>query len=643
MERQGGIRRSSGTRGTILFVLAFLLTAGFVFSSPVYGQQSDAWALKMFTKLGTERSYNFGNLALHAEAEHRFIFENIYKEDVEILSAQSNCGCTKVSVTKKVVKSREKAEIIARVDTSGKVHKGKRKVTITVHFNRPKQAEVQLQIQAFIRSDVVFSPGNVEFGGVAQGRQVNKKVYLEYHGGDPNWNLLHLNWTHPGIMPVAKLVSSANGIKTYEVTVTLKDSAEPGYLSDLVQFISNDGENQSIFIPVHAQVLAPLTAKPSYFQLGIVHPGEEVSKNLVIRGSTPFKIEKISSTDSRLKFLTANQKSAVHVIPVTFSAGDSTIGPFHQVISVKTTQEETPELEISVSGFISDKPRLPQAPTLTMDENPARDQKYEISRLAKNPSAPNAPAIPMLTGRKNPTAVAFSTQRAQRPLGTADSQKNAVLTKAYPFGGILTTEPAQPQTSERTSIQTPEQAVESAQKGLSVRKGLPVAPSPLRINPLPQLENAAAQADTTPDKEAPTKDESVRTSESDSGSEWTDLTAKGDSAPAASETASEKDDAISEGWVAAVVEPSAAKNESNASQPAAAPASSRKQPQAARRKTSPTFGQESQERSGSILFRKPALAGEKSAATPSATVSTVQKTAQAPPAGETNFLLTLPE
>ncbi|MBR5758999.1 MAG: DUF1573 domain-containing protein, partial [Thermoguttaceae bacterium] len=74
----------------------------------------------MFSEMGTERVHDFGSVALHANVEQHFQFKNIYNEDVVISSVSSNCGCTKASASKTVVRPNEIGEIVARVDTSGK-------------------------------------------------------------------------------------------------------------------------------------------------------------------------------------------------------------------------------------------------------------------------------------------------------------------------------------------------------------------------------------------------------------------------------------------------------------------------------------------------------------------------------------------
>ena len=344
--------------GRLWIALAALLVfSGGSRLSAQFPSGSNSWALRMFTEAGTEMTRNFGDLALHSEAEQRFKFRNIYKEDVVILSAQSSCSCTNVTVPKKVIKSGETGEIVARVDTSGKVHVGKRKATVTVHFSQPYPAEVQMQVMSHIRADVVFDPGVVEFGSVGQGVPVTKTVYLQYNGQLTNWQLVGMKKNSPAIRAEAKVVSRNGNRKTYKVDVQLLPTAEPGYISDLLRFTSNEAGSSGIFVPVHGQVISALSVKPTYLQFGVIHPSESATRNLVVRGSTPFQIVSVQSDDPRMEFKTAKQESTVHVIPVTLTAAaDETPGEFRKSIRVKTTISELPALDIAVFGIISDEP-----------------------------------------------------------------------------------------------------------------------------------------------------------------------------------------------------------------------------------------------------------------------------------------------
>ncbi len=354
--------------------VAFLFALFCFGAAPSLWAQQSQWAVKMFSETGGERVHDFGSVALHADVEHRFQFKNIYREDVVISSVASNCGCTKATATKTVIRSGEIGEIVARVDTSGRVHTKGRKATITVHFSKPTFAEVQLQVKTYIRSDVGFDPGSVDFGTVAQGKSVVKKAYLRYEGRS-DWALVGIQKSNPGVRAEAREVLRQGGSVAYEILVELKKDAAPGYLHDLLRFQTNDPDREraSIFLPIDALVTAPLTAKPSNLQLGVVRKNETICKNLVVCGSTPFKIVGVGGDDPRMSFLKTDLSRTVHVVPVTFRAGDET-GPIERSVYISTNRPNEPNLRVVVSGFVVDENVANERKMLDGDAPGANDE-----------------------------------------------------------------------------------------------------------------------------------------------------------------------------------------------------------------------------------------------------------------------------
>jgi hypothetical protein len=142
-------------------ILLTILVSWASWASPACGQE---WARKMFQ----ETSHDFGVVARGAKSEHRFVLQNLYEEDVHIAGVRTSCGCTTPQISKQLLKTWEKGEIVATYNTRSFL--GSRGATITVTIDRPYYAEVQLQISGYIRSDVVFDPGSVNFGEVEQGQ-----------------------------------------------------------------------------------------------------------------------------------------------------------------------------------------------------------------------------------------------------------------------------------------------------------------------------------------------------------------------------------------------------------------------------------------------------------------------------------------
>ena len=367
---------------TLIFASLFVLFA----NAPIFAQQNQ-WAVKMFSELGTVRTHDFGSVALHAEVEQRFRFKNIYKEDVVISSVSSNCGCTKASASKTTIRPGETAEIIARVDTSGRQHTKGRKATITVVFSKPSFAEVQMQVKTYIRADVGFDPGSIEFGTTTQGKRVVKRAYLQYKGRS-DWKLVGVQKTNPGIRAEAREARRTPNEVVYEILVELKEDAAPGYIHDLLKFKTNDPDpaTASIFLPIRGLVTAPLTAKPAYLQLGVVPKNTTITKNIVVCGSSPFRILRVESNDKRMSFLKTNLSRTVHVVPVTFRAG-STPGAINETIVVATSQPNEAPLRIAATGYIVD------AETSTPSDDSA-DDALDLETIGVDESEPSLTSEP---------------------------------------------------------------------------------------------------------------------------------------------------------------------------------------------------------------------------------------------------------
>jgi hypothetical protein len=117
--------------------------------------------------------------------------------------------------------------------------------------------------------------------------------------------------------------------------VRLLPCASPGYLNDQLTIVTNDGSRSTIPLTVEGKVRSALTVSPDPLILGVVASGEQVSKKLLVRSKTPFRIRHVDCDGEELTFDVDTEKSATtHFIPVTFTAG--TAGKIERRIRVET-------------------------------------------------------------------------------------------------------------------------------------------------------------------------------------------------------------------------------------------------------------------------------------------------------------------
>jgi hypothetical protein len=308
------------------------------------GSLAQDWANKMFDGL----QHDFGTVARGAKVEHRFVLTNLYKEDIHISGVRSSCGCTSPEITRQTLKTYEKSEIIAKFNTHSFL--GQKSATVTVTIDQPYFAEVQLQIAGYIRSDVVLSPGAVELGSVDQGKTAEKKIKVHYAGRD-DWRITGVKSANPSLDATATEVSRGGGQVVYELAVRLKEGAPVGYVKEQLTVLTNDRRATSFPVDVQGKVVPELSVASS-LMLGTLNPGQQVKKQIVVKGKTPFHILAVECDNPAFQFQVPSEAKSLHLVPFTFTAGE-TAGKVSQKIVIKTDLGDGPVLETTAYAQIT--------------------------------------------------------------------------------------------------------------------------------------------------------------------------------------------------------------------------------------------------------------------------------------------------
>jgi hypothetical protein len=226
----------------------------------------------------------------------------------------------------------EKGEIVAVVDTRQSLGTKEATFRVSLTCQTPKglsRVEVQLHSYVYIRSDVVLEPGSVRFGSVPHGTRVPaKKVAISY-AGQSDWKIVRAECNNPHIesklVETGRQVGEVSTQVSYDLLVGLKADAPVGYIRDHVMLITNDRDKKAtrVTVPVEGVVIPTISAKPSPLMLGVVNPGQEVPKTLIIRGQKAFRIVDVSASSGEFRFEVTDEAKTLHVIPLVFTAGDA--------------------------------------------------------------------------------------------------------------------------------------------------------------------------------------------------------------------------------------------------------------------------------------------------------------------------------
>lgn len=320
-------------------ILAFLLLSTGVLEVA----SAQDWARKMFS--GFE--HDFGTVAKNELAEHTFVIKNLYEEDMRIRGVTSSCTCTDVSLDKKVLKKDETANLLARFNSKNFV--GPKQATITVAFDPPFNAEVQLTVRGSIRSDVMFEPGAIDFGSVSQdglkSRENARQIQVTKFN-NPNWQILDVKSTFPHVaVSLSSPIGFGNQLR-YDMTVRLKETAPPGFVQSELIIIANDfGRTTEIPIKFSAKVASALQISPEILTI-IAPQGSLIEKKIVIKAASEFRIKDVTCSNTSFSVKADAEKSSkVHFVKVTYSA-DQPPGRYEYDLEFVTDLNEKTEAQV---------------------------------------------------------------------------------------------------------------------------------------------------------------------------------------------------------------------------------------------------------------------------------------------------------
>lgn len=271
------------------------------------------WARTMFS----QTSHDFGTVARGAKSEFSFELTNKYKEDIHISSVRASCGCATPTISKHDLKTWEKGTVDVRFNTGS--FRGQRSATITVVIDRPYFAEVQLSIRGYIRTDVVVDPGGVVFDSVEQGKQTERNIRVQYAGHN-QWQLKDVRSANPNLqVKILNQKRTANHV-VYDLAVSFQADTQPGYFKDQMLLVTSDEAASNIPVIIEGNVEPLLTVSPASLFLGVVQPGETVTKQLVVRAKEPFRITNVKCDDDHFEFNPTDEMKRLHLVPVKFTA-----------------------------------------------------------------------------------------------------------------------------------------------------------------------------------------------------------------------------------------------------------------------------------------------------------------------------------
>ena len=195
-----------------------------------------------------------------AKAEFAFKFTNKYLYDVHVARVRSSCGCSDVRVTKDSLATYESGEVVASINSQRL--RGDQSSTLTVIFDKPRYAEVQLKVTVYIRGDILLEPSGFDFGEVEQGADASRKLTVT-HYGDADWKIVDVLGSADHLeCELGEPVRSGNRV-SYSLTAKLAAGAPAGGLGTQLLLVTNDPRAEKIPVMVEGSVRSLVSVAPA--------------------------------------------------------------------------------------------------------------------------------------------------------------------------------------------------------------------------------------------------------------------------------------------------------------------------------------------------------------------------------------------
>lgn len=295
---------------------------------PALAQDASAqsWADKMFQ----EKSYDFRIVGRGTKCEYHFDFTNLYEEDIHVASLRTSCGCTTPTVTKNTLSTHETGSVIATFNTNTFI--GHKSATITVVFDRPSYAEVQLKVKGFIRTDITFDPPEVNYGEIPSGQPQEQEVVIT-HSGNSKWEITDVRSHCRNLQVRLNPPERTSGMVRYRMLVRMDDAMPEGDIRERLTLISNDRNFPTTEMAISGRVRPTVSVAPASVSLGTTATDGVAERRLVVRGEEPFEIVDVQCADERFEFEVPVGEKKVHFVKLRFQ-GDGTADPVSQEIRI---------------------------------------------------------------------------------------------------------------------------------------------------------------------------------------------------------------------------------------------------------------------------------------------------------------------
>ncbi|MEY3176599.1 MAG: hypothetical protein RLZZ436_4513 [Planctomycetota bacterium] len=301
------------------------------------------------------KKLDFGVIATGSEAIETLKVTNNLASTVQLSGVSTGCQCASAMIVgPRQLAPNQSTTIEVRINTLA--YTRKRETTLTIGFDAPSFTTVEVPIEAYIRTDVVFDPGKLDFGSVEFGKGAEQSVKVTY-AGRPTWTIVGVKCSDPALKCEARVVArndpAVNGINVeYSLRFQLSAEARAGRFQEYVTLETDDASNPYIPLMVQGTVLPDFSISNPRIEIKALRPGQTATVRVVVRGIRPFVVSGVDCGGLEECFTVRKGEvpEKLQVVDMQFTA-PARPGRFTEKMQLKVEGREQ-SLEFSVSGVI---------------------------------------------------------------------------------------------------------------------------------------------------------------------------------------------------------------------------------------------------------------------------------------------------
>jgi len=293
----------------------------------------------------SETVRDFGSVPRGAQLYHRFVWTNTERVRREVTELRSTCACLTATPVPRVVEPGQQGVIEVVMD--GRKFVGPKTVTLHVMIGPDRPQAVVLQVSANSRADVVFNPGDVNFGVLAEGSVAQQTIQIEY-AGTLEWKAESVQSTGPHLEAALEEDYRRTGQVGYRLKVTLRPTAPAGDFKHMLQIKTNDPANPVLAVLVSANIRPSLVVVPAPLYFGGVKVSGQAVRRVTLRAEKPFSILGVDGLEQGLSLTPPGGAATVQSLNVTWRPDEA--GELSREIVIRTDLERYREVRLKVQG-----------------------------------------------------------------------------------------------------------------------------------------------------------------------------------------------------------------------------------------------------------------------------------------------------